>query len=542
MSGRAESKTPAARENPPAAELFAFDEAAAPAAHQVRICRVVPVAPIRPEDVLELAGRVRWPGDPPIARALAAALAEGGIPIPHEPDGNGRGRWHPVPYQGIDGQVGQFDVLVGTVDFLEDAGIPVVESVRPTLAECEARGWWPVLVGACRRRQGLQPAHRSLIGVLVIEPQPSAARPDRLPRGGPGGREPSVPARALLRVTALCHQLWSRIAGLVFRRWRRVAAAALASALAGLWCSALTVRADELALVQRFGRLAAVLGPGLHIRPAWPFEHVTRLRPGPARTVELAPLVSARADPNDAPISELMLTGDLWPPDTSATQTTAGPTDPGPFRSVSQLLRVRARVQYSVADPKAFVFAVRRGDDLVRTAAESVLRALVASRSMSACIGPGRADIAARAGRLLQERMDILGCGIAVDAFILDELEPSNRSEKLQDTRAGIDQIEKGIQGLTEADRQITEARRTALNIIAAAQKDRDRRIRSAQTLLEQVQAHQAAFIRDPQTTRRQLLIDLISRTPNVLPVLRELLQTTAAGGRPPETQKGGQP
>ena len=540
MSGTVQANTSTERRYPPAADLFAFDEAAA--AGEVRIRRVVPVAPIRPQDVLELVGQVRWPGEPPIARALAAALAEGGITIQKEPDGDSHECWHPVPYQGIDGQVGQFDLLVGTVDFLEDAGIVVSESVRPTLTECDQRGWWPVLVGASRRRQGPQPAHRSLIGVLAVEPLPSEVRPDLSPREGPSGRGSSAPARAIHIVTSTCHHLWARIAGLGFRRWRPVAALALVSALAGLWCSALTVRAGELAAVQRFGRLVAVCGPGLHVRPCWPFEHVTRLQVGPVRTVGLAFPAAAGADPSAAPIADLLLTGDLWPPDSAPDQTAIGLADPGPIHSVAQLLQVRAHVQYSVADPKAFLFAVRDPDALVRTAAESVLRALVAGRSMAACLGPGRSDIASRAGRLLQERMDVLGCGIAVDAFILDELGPSNRSERLQAIRAELDQIGQGIQALAEADRRIAEARRQAINVIAAARNDREGRLRSVQTLLERVQTHHAAFVRDPQATRRQLLIDMVGRTHGALPALRELQQAYTGGERRGETQKGGRP
>ena len=60
------------------------------------------------------------------------------------------------------------------------------------------------------------------------------------------------------------------------RRWG--AAAAALAAIAYLATGVVTVGADEQAVVRRFGRVAARLGPGIHYRLPWPVDRVDVLK------------------------------------------------------------------------------------------------------------------------------------------------------------------------------------------------------------------------------------------------------------------------
>jgi len=488
---------------------------------------VVPIAPVEPKDVLELAGRVRWPGRPPIAQALAVALGRAEDTAGESPEGNANTpkRWHLVPYQGIDGRVDEFDVIVATPDFLEDAGIVIPASAREVLDEHQHRGWSSVLVGACRHSMKRQTARASLIGVLAFE---ASSVVSDSPLAEPIVRSDQPKSFFLRRL----------LPGLVRQRW--LAAAACASAVAGLWFSWLSVSADELAVVQRFGRQVALLSPGLHIRPWWFCEKVIRLQPRVARVVSVGSADAFSEDDRDLPITELMLTGDVWPRIEPATQSASLP-EASAVRSLSQLVQVRAAVQYGIADPGEFLFAVQEPDRIVQAAAEAVLRSIIAGRSMSVCLGEQRGLIAEQARLLLQERLDGLGCGIEVDAFILNDVRPFEAGHDLQESDVQLQEMEIGLQTQAEGDRLRAEAHRRAMAIVAEAESDRDRRIQVARELLEQVQIHAAAYQLDPPATRVRLLIERIGRMPENLSMLRRMLSGTRADDVS-QTQEGSSP
>lgn len=543
MPGKAESKTTSSRIGPVAAALFDFEEAGASARLDLRIGRIIPVAPVGPQDVLILLGRVRWPGTPPIARAVAAALAERGLPPTELTDGHSQGsdRWHLIPHQGVDGKVGEFDVLIGTADFLEDAGIPLPDAIRALLAEQEAQGCWPVLIGACRSGHKTGGLRRSLIGIVSIEARSSGSDPGHA--GAGSSRRPGSLPNGLPR--SMRQSLWSRVtqsaSRLATRRRLCVAALICVSAIAGVWLSSVTVRADELAVVQRFGRGVAVLNPGLHIRPWWPFETVTRIQPHAVRTVAVGATEPVEAAESWQMADEVMVTGDVWPAEQAASQS-APSTKPDAYsRSVPHLLRVRARVQYGIADPHAFLFNIRDPDTLVASAAASVLRATIAARSAAVCLGPGRPIIADRTARILQDRLDGMASGIAVIAVLLDAVEGIEGAAPEPAGDMVFDWVSMGITSQADGDRHIAAARVRSLKVLAAAEKDRDRRVRESHRLLDEVRATAPAYARDPDGTRRRLLIELANELPGGARQLRQVLaDTMSSSRRPSTTQPGG--
>lgn len=117
---------------------------------------------------------------------------------------------------------------------------------------------------------------------------------------------------------------------------------------------------QQVGVVSRFGRVERVLQPGFHLRFPSPIERVVKLDVGHPRTV------------ND---EARLLTRD------------------------GQLVQVDYAVHYKITDPRAFLFATRDAQDVVRNAATSAARAAVGAHSLACLIDtldlpcpPGRVD------------------------------------------------------------------------------------------------------------------------------------------------------
>lgn len=104
---------------------------------------------------------------------------------------------------------------------------------------------------------------------------------------------------------------------------------------------------QQVGVVSRFGRVERVLQPGVHLRFPSPVERVTKLDIGRPRTV------------ND---EARLMTRD------------------------GQLVQVDYAVHYKIIDPRAFLFATRDAEDVVRNAATSAVRAAVGAHTLPCLI------------------------------------------------------------------------------------------------------------------------------------------------------------
>ncbi len=513
------------------AALFAFDAEVDAAVGAIELRRVDPIAPVTPDDVLALAARVRWPDPSPIALALAAAYPSAtDTSDPQTPEAQA-GPWHPIPHQGIDGEVGGFNLLLGTAEFIEDAGIPVPDAARQVIERNTEQGWASVLVGACHRPSETKPARQSLIGILAMalrrasdSAQASAARaawPALLANAEEEASQPADPDQPSRSHVAAWLGLRSRTrrvdrpsagaAGLVARlvaaatgragRW--VVGLAAVSAVVGVALSCMSVAPDEVALVRRFGRVVDRCGPGLHLRPLWPLENTIRFRPDAIRrlVVPMTPVGSAAAVDHWT-IADLVLTGDTWrepggrgiDPDMALAQAAE--------RNASQMVQVEMEVRYGITDVEVFLFGVRDAEAIVAAEVESVMRGLIGSRSLATTAGPQRGQVADLGRRLVQARLDALACGVQVHGVMLTELRlpPDTSAVSLSEAEAGIARAESErlialTRSLIERDRMLAEARVRAVDRVAAAEVESTRRVAEAVRIAEWVRARHNSFV-----------------------------------------------
>ena len=270
----------------------------------------------------------------------------------------------------------------------------------------------------------------------------------------------------------------------------RAVAVGLLVALVALWAlSGFTaIASDEVGIVRRMGRaLDDDLTPGLHWQWPWPIDAVSRIRPDRIRVVEVGFRVLpgtrsptgggwASIHGGDGPARDadeaVMITGD------------------------NNLLEVQGSVRYTVDRPRVYLFEVAQPERTIRNAAESVLREVVAGRTMADLLTSDRArsqaDVLARLERRLREGTPL---GIRLEGVSLHDLHPPQevvpayhsvtRAMEARDRK--VNQAEADL--LTRRRGQQAKSEETILRATA----DRFTRIRMAQARQAEFAARHAA-------------------------------------------------
>ncbi|MBX9628173.1 MAG: cation-translocating P-type ATPase family protein [Gemmataceae bacterium] len=311
-------------------------------------------------------------------------------------------------------------------------------------------------------------------------------------------RTAAAPAVARLRDRARAVDRWLDTVHLddllhaLGHRWRWVAGGLAAVLLLGWLSTGLAqVGPGEVGVVRRFGAVEADLGPGLHVRWPWPVEEVTRVSPAEVRTVEVG---FRGLTPEQRP--------GLLPAPPRAASGWSSPHAEGVARLTDEavmitgdgdLVEVLATIRYRAADPRRFLFAAADPDAVIRSAAEAVLRELVAGGRFLELLTVRRAgleaDALARLGRRLDEAVPG-GLGVTLDGFTLHDLHPP------PEVVAAYHAVAKAIQ---ERDRLVNEAEGDATRARRRADEDADRVLSRAAVeagrVVEDAKANRDAFL-----------------------------------------------
>jgi P-type Cu+ transporter len=244
-----------------------------------------------------------------------------------------------------------------------------------------------------------------------------------------------------------------RAAGLLRARWRVVAGAAAAIAVAAYGLSGTTaIGPDKLGLVTRGGRLVARIGPGLHLRWPLPIERVVRVEPARVRGVAVG--TSDEGEP--------LLTGD------------------------GQLVELEATVQYRL-DPRPealrrYAFGATDADAAVRPLAEAAVRAVVGRRTLDELLTARRHEAEDEAARRLARRVADYGLGLEVIGFAFQELHPPLAVvDAFRDVSRAEGERQRRInEAATYAAERLAEARGRAAALVSRAEAEGRRRVARA--------------------------------------------------------------
>jgi len=256
------------------------------------------------------------------------------------------------------------------------------------------------------------------------------------------------------------------------------------------------VNEGQRGIVLRFGKFIDTTLPGPRWHLPYPIEAAEVVNVAGVRSVE----VGYRNNVKSKVLKEsLMLTDD------------------------ENIVDVQFAVQYVLKSPTDYLFNNRATDESVLQAAETAIREIVGKSSMDFVIFEGRAEVAARAHKLMQEILDRYGTGINIQKVTMQNAQPPEQVQAAFDdaVKAGQDRERQKNEGQTYANEVIPRARGTAARLVLEAEGYRQRVIERAQGDAARFRQVVAEYNKAPQVTRDRLYIDamqqILSNTTKVL-------------------------
>jgi membrane protease subunit HflK len=263
------------------------------------------------------------------------------------------------------------------------------------------------------------------------------------------------------------------LAGLVFAVW-------LAS---GFYI----VYEGQRGVVLRFGKFAEATMPGPRWHLPYPIETAEVVNVAGVRSVE----VGYRNNVKSKVLKEsLMLTDD------------------------ENIVDVQFAVQYVLKSPTEYLFRNRAPDDAVLQAAETAIREIVGKSSMDFVIFEGRAEVAARAHKLMQEILDRYGTGISISKVTMQNAQPPEQVQASFDdaVKAGQDRERQKNEGQAYANDVIPKARGMAARLVQEAEGYRQRVIEQSEGDAARFRQVVSEYNKAPQVTRDRLYIEAMQQ------------------------------
>src|SRR5690349_7946699 len=178
------------------------------------------------------------------------------------------------------------------------------------------------------------------------------------------------------------------------------------------------------------------------------------------------------------------------------------------------IVDVQFAVQYVLKSPTDYLFKNRVPDDTVLQAAESAIREVVGRSSMDFVIFEGRAEVAARAHKLMQEILDRYGTGISISKVTMQNAQPPEQVQSSFDdaVKAGQDRERQKNEGQAYANDVIPKAKGMAARLQAEAEGYRQRVIERAEGDAARFRQVVTEYNKAPQVTRDRLYIDAMQQ------------------------------
>ncbi|UAT43085.1 FtsH protease activity modulator HflK [Anaplasmataceae bacterium AB001_6] len=235
-----------------------------------------------------------------------------------------------------------------------------------------------------------------------------------------------------------------------------------------------------------FGKYSRVTGPGLHYHLPYPIASVKRVKYEFINREDISSYYSSNRSGGEI----LMLTGD------------------------ENIVNVDFSLQWKIVDSYKFLYSVN--DDPIFTivnAMEGVMRDVIAQSNIAFILtGEGRAVIASRTKKMLQEILDLYGMGIEVISVQLKTVDPPAKViSAFRDVQTARADREKFINAsLAYQNEVIPKARGISYEILENAEAYKQSIILSAQGDAERFRLVYDKYLANPSVMKNRLYIDVM--------------------------------
>lgn len=247
------------------------------------------------------------------------------------------------------------------------------------------------------------------------------------------------------------------------------------------------VNAGERGVVLRFGKFVETTQPGPRWHLPYPIESKEVVNLQQVRTVE----VGYRANVKSKMLKEsLMLTDD------------------------ENIIDIQFAVQYILKSPEDYLFNNRHPDEAVHQAAETAIREIVGKSKMDFVLYEGRAEIAARAAKLMQDILDRYKTGINISKVTMQNAQPPEQVQASFDdaVKAGQDRERAKNEGQAYANDVIPRARGAASRLLQEADGYKQRVIANAQGDASRFKQILVEYSKAPKVTRDRMYLDTMQQ------------------------------
>jgi len=265
-----------------------------------------------------------------------------------------------------------------------------------------------------------------------------------------------------------------------------------------------TVEADEVAVVQRFGKYVRREEPGLRTKLPFGVETVRKVKVQRVfkaefgfRTVE--PGVRTSFSKDSFLDESLMLTGDL---------------------NVAEVAWI---VQYRIADPVKYLFGNRNPALAMSDVAQIVMRSVVGDHTVTEVLTERRAEIAHQVQVKMQELLNLYDTGLRVETVQMQSVTPPSDEVKRafnEVNEAQQEQSRKTNEAVQAFNQEVPRERGEAERTLAKAEGYAINRTNTAKGDTARFTALLTEYRKAPEVTRRRLYLETMRE---IIPTVKQV-------------------
>ncbi|MGE3541801.1 MAG: FtsH protease activity modulator HflK [Candidatus Tectimicrobiota bacterium] len=265
-----------------------------------------------------------------------------------------------------------------------------------------------------------------------------------------------------------------------------------------------TVEADEVAVVQRFGKYVRREEPGLRTKMPFGLETVRKVKVQRVFKAEFGfrteePGVRTRFSQRSFNEESLMLTGDL---------------------NVAEVAWI---VQYRIADPVKFLFRNRNPALALSDVAQIVMRSVIGDHTVTEVLTERRTEIALQVQNRMQELLNLYETGLRVETVQMQSVTPPSDEVKRafnEVNEAQQEQSRKTNEAVQAYNQEVPRERGEVERTIAKAEGYAINRVNTAKGDAARFNALFAEYRKAPEVTRRRLYLETMRE---VLPAVKQV-------------------